>query len=150
MYGDYLQPCLRFLSAFTWERERFCNPIHGSGNLAAEGILHKVEDRIELDNFYKLEQNQKTIPQGCHQILHSRIEIIHKTTRAITRNLASPEFKINKSPPLPHSHPHKGASSLLNTSTEAHRQYECFAKLRCSGVRVVTQDGSWMSLCTSN
>lgn len=67
MYGDY-SPV--FLSAITWEGKGFCNPTHGSGNLVAEGILHKVENRIELDSFHKLEQNQKMTLQWCHQILH--------------------------------------------------------------------------------
>lgn len=49
-----------FLFAFTWERERFCNLINGSDNWDTGSILHKVENRTELDNIYKLEQNQKT------------------------------------------------------------------------------------------
>lgn len=41
-------------------KERFCNLINGLDNIDSEFILHKLENRIELDNIYKLEQNQKT------------------------------------------------------------------------------------------
>lgn len=81
-----------FLFAFTWEREGICNLINGSDNIDPEFILHKVENRIEQDNTYKLEQNQKTTLQWRYQILHHQLKIINKAIRTIMEMEEKPGF----------------------------------------------------------
>jgi hypothetical protein len=51
-----------------WEKEGFCNLNECSNHQDMGSILHKVENRIKLDNTYKLEQNQKTTLGGITKL----------------------------------------------------------------------------------
>jgi hypothetical protein len=62
------RPVCLILISFMWEKEGFCNLNECSNHQDMGSILHKVENRIKLDNTYKLEQNQKTTLGGITKL----------------------------------------------------------------------------------